>query len=94
MGYAVYVEANGASAQQIEAARQAYRDALDSGLGDPEQVKPCLRSWAKGKERQPLTTQEDAESGAWIRAEHQATVLATMQLRGAKDISFTVKLDA
>lgn len=94
MGYAVYVEADGASVQQIEAARQIYRETLDSGLGGADQVKPCLRSWAQGKEQHTLTTQEDAESGAWIRAEHQAKVLASQQLSGATGIAFTVKLDA
>ena len=93
MGYVVYVEADGASPQQVEAARQVYREALNDGLGGPGQVRPCLRSWAKGKDRHTLTTQEDAQSGAWIRAEHQAKVLATQKLSGATNISFTVKLD-
>ena len=85
MGYVVYVGADGASAQQIEAARHAFCG--------PSHVKPCLKSWAKGKERHTLTAQEDAESGAWIRAEHQAKALATKQLSGAQNITFTVKLD-
>ncbi|WP_185993671.1 hypothetical protein [Variovorax boronicumulans] len=41
-----------------------------------------------------LTSREDAESGAWIRADHQAQVAATKHLAGAKDISALVKLDA
>ncbi|ATA53937.1 hypothetical protein CKY39_12430 [Variovorax boronicumulans] len=94
MGYAVYVIADGASRPQIEAAGQSYRNALDDDLGGANQVKPCLRSWAKGKEGNTLTSQEDAESGAWIRANHQAQVAATKHLVGAKDPSFLVKLDA
>lgn len=94
MGYTAYIEANGASWQQVEAARRVYCDTLNDGLGGASQVKPCLRSWAKGKDGHTLTTQEDAESGAWIRAEHQAQVAASKHLAGAKDISFMVKLDA
>lgn len=94
MGYAAYIEADGASREQLEAARQAYCDTLNDGLGGASQVKPCLRSWAKGKEGNTLTSQEDAESGAWIRADHQAQIAATKHLAGAKDISFLVKLDA
>lgn len=94
MGYAVYVIADGASQPQIAAAGQVYRNALDDGLGGASQVKPCLRSWAKGKEHKTLTTQEDLESGAWIRAEHRARALATLQLAGATGIDFMVKLDS
>lgn len=94
MGYAIYVVADGASPEQVEAAKQVYRDALDRGLGGPSQVKPCLRSWAKGMERKTLTSHEDAESGAWIRAEYHARQLATARLNGATGIDFLVKLDA
>lgn len=94
MGYAAYIEANGASREQLESARQAYCDTLNDGLGGAIQVKPCLRSWAKGKDGNTLTHQEDVEFGAWIRADHHAKAVATMHLSGSKDITFTVKLDA
>jgi len=92
--YSVIVEADGASPDQVTAARTAYLAELGRQLGDKDTVLICFRAWARGVEQgiDSLTQAEDLDSGAWIRAMHNAEAAARIQLSGVAKPTFTFLL--
>jgi hypothetical protein len=93
MDYSVFVDADGASVEQVEGARLLYRETLNRELGDASQTKPCFVAYSKGKDGHPLTPVEDAQSGAWIRAEHTAHEQAARLLPDPASAVFTFRLN-
>jgi acyl-homoserine lactone acylase PvdQ len=93
MDYSVFVGADGASVEQVERARLLYRETLNRGLGDAGQAKPCFIAYSKGKDGHPLSPVEDAQSGAWIRAEHAAREQAALILPDPASAVFTFRLN-
>jgi hypothetical protein len=93
MDYSVFVNADGASDEQVELARATYRSILNQKLGGEHQAKPCFTAFAKSYDGHPLSPQEDARSGAWMRAEHAARTQATNLLPTSPHPVFTFRLD-
>lgn len=90
--YSIIIVADGASVEQVETARKAFKATLESALGQPKDIAPFLQAWAKKRSGDTLSSLEEALALAWNTAKTLAELQGVEKLQGVRG-SFDVKLD-
>lgn len=82
MQYDVFITADGASVDQLDAAAQRFRQVLEDGIGGPDQFLQCFRAYTNFKQHGAgaLGPQEDVDAAAYMTGYEDARLAVRLAL--------------